>query len=100
MATKIPWENEQEQNYICMDKIIYDIVCKELRSVFSHLVHGTTPMLVDSSCFIVKKLDHDQTRMSTKQHFNMEIQICGIVLCFLTQSFFPIQLAKQALTQP
>ena len=34
MATKIPWENEEEQNYICMDKIINDIVCKELRSVF------------------------------------------------------------------
>ena len=34
MATKIPWENEEEQNYICMDKIISDIVCKELRSVF------------------------------------------------------------------
>ena len=34
MATKIPWENEQEQNYICMDKIINNIVCKELRSVF------------------------------------------------------------------
>ena len=34
MATKIPCENEQEQNYICMDKIINDIVCKELRSIF------------------------------------------------------------------
>ena len=34
MATKIPWEYEEEQNYICMDKIINDIVCKELRSVF------------------------------------------------------------------
>ena len=34
MATKIPWENEEEQNYICMDKIINDIVCKELRSAF------------------------------------------------------------------
>ena len=34
MATKIPWENEEEQNYICMDKIINDIVCKELRSIF------------------------------------------------------------------
>ena len=34
MATKIPWENEEEQNYICMAKIINDIVCKELRSVF------------------------------------------------------------------
>ena len=34
MATKIPWENEEEQNYICIDKIINDIVCKELRSVF------------------------------------------------------------------
>ena len=34
MATKIPWENEEEQNYICMDKINNDIVCKELRSVF------------------------------------------------------------------
>ena len=34
MATKIPWENEEEQNYICMDKIVSDIVCKGLRSVF------------------------------------------------------------------
>ena len=34
MATKIPWENEEEQNHICMNKIINDIVCKELRSVF------------------------------------------------------------------
>ena len=34
MATIIPWEYEEEQNYICMDKIINDIVCKELRSVF------------------------------------------------------------------
>ena len=34
MSTKIPWENEEEQNYMCMDKIINDIMCKELRSVF------------------------------------------------------------------
>ena len=34
MSTIIPWEDEEEQNYICMDKIVNDIVCKGLRSVF------------------------------------------------------------------
>ena len=34
MSTKLPWENEEGQNYVCMDEIINDIVCKELRSIF------------------------------------------------------------------
>ena len=34
MTSIIPWENEEEQNYICMDKIVTDIVRKGLRSIF------------------------------------------------------------------
>ena len=34
MSTLTPWENEEEQNYIYMDKIVNDIVCWGLRSVF------------------------------------------------------------------
>ena len=34
MATILPWEDEEEQNYMCMEKIVNDIVCKGLRSVF------------------------------------------------------------------
>ena len=34
MSTILPWEDEEEQNYMCMEKIVNDIVCKELRSVF------------------------------------------------------------------
>ena len=34
MSTIIPWENEEEQNFICMEKIVNDIVSKGLRSVF------------------------------------------------------------------
>ena len=34
MSTILPWEDEEEQNYMCMEKIINDIVCKALRNVF------------------------------------------------------------------
>ena len=34
MSTTIPWENEEERNYICMRKIISDLVSKELRKIF------------------------------------------------------------------
>ena len=34
MSTVLPWEDEEEQNYMCMEKIVNDIVCKGLRSVF------------------------------------------------------------------
>ena len=34
MSTILPWEDEEEQNYMCMEKIVNDIVCKGLRSVF------------------------------------------------------------------
>ena len=34
MSTVLPWEDEEEQNYMCMEKIVNDIMCKGLRSVF------------------------------------------------------------------
>ena len=34
MSTILPWEDEEEQNYMCIEKIVNDIVCKGLRSVF------------------------------------------------------------------
>ena len=34
MSTVIPWENEEEQNYICMNKIVNDVMSKGLRDVF------------------------------------------------------------------
>ena len=34
MSTILPWEDEEEQNYMCMEKIVNDIVCKGLRNVF------------------------------------------------------------------
>ncbi len=34
MSTILPWENEEEQNYICLEKIINDVVSKGLRIVF------------------------------------------------------------------
>ncbi|CAB4027805.1 Nephrocystin-3, partial [Paramuricea clavata] len=34
MSTTIPWENEEERNYICIRKIVSDLVSKELRKLF------------------------------------------------------------------
>ncbi len=34
MSTILPWENEEEQNYICLEKIVNDVVSKGLRKVF------------------------------------------------------------------
>ena len=34
MSTILPWENEEEQNYICMEKIVNDVVSNGLRKVF------------------------------------------------------------------
>ena len=34
MSTILPWENEEEQNYICLEKIVNDVVSKGLRKIF------------------------------------------------------------------
>ncbi len=34
MSTMLPWENEEEQNYICLEKIVNDVVSKGLRKIF------------------------------------------------------------------
>ena len=34
MSTVIPWENEEEQDYICMNKIVNDVMSKGLRDIF------------------------------------------------------------------
>jgi tetratricopeptide (TPR) repeat protein len=61
MPTVIPWENEEEQNYICMGKIVNDVMSKELRKIFKQEWNTRHPSAV-----------WDDTNRSGQQLFNQE----------------------------
>ena len=63
MSTILPWEDEEEQNYMCMEKIVNDIVCKGLRNVFKQEWN---------SRYKSKMGAWDDTSPSGKQLFHLE----------------------------
>ena len=63
MSSILPWEDEEEQNYMCMEKIVNDIVCKGLRSVFKQEWN---------SRYQSKMGAWDDTSASGKQLFHLE----------------------------
>ena len=63
MSTILPWEDEEEQNYMCMEKIVNDIVCKALRNVFKQEW---------DSRYQSKMGAWDDTSASGKQLFHLE----------------------------
>ena len=63
MSTILPWEDEEEQNYMCMEKIVNDIVRKALRKVFKQEWN---------SRYQSKMGAWDDTSTSGKQLFHLE----------------------------
>ena len=73
----VPWESEEGRNYSCLHTTVINVVSIGLRKtsetlatrLASVLGHGMTPVQVVASCFIVKNLGQDRTRMHTSQNF-------------------------------
>ena len=63
MSTILPWENEEEQNYICLEKIVNDVVSKGLRKVFKQEWNYRFQATFGA---------WDDTNVSGKQLFHME----------------------------
>ncbi len=63
MSTILPWENEEEQNYICLEKIVNDVVSKGLRKVFKQEWNYRYQATIGA---------WDDTNVSGKQLFHME----------------------------